>query len=219
MKAQFLLLILVFGIGFAAGLYFQLLLPGNSSTIGIPNIILAIFGGAGLMVTLGRVISNWYNQPTLEIMGIIHVEEYFPPNRNRYHRYYSEHYFLRIRNIKRKGTGEDCKGNIMVPNASIDNVSTYWRNTNESRTVGISTMEELKLFTRVKSTGEGYDKIFLPTVILRETDTYPSGENERSYDELFQNELEVHFGSKTGRFIQNPYRKKIEDIIKESKRV
>jgi hypothetical protein len=58
--------------------------------------------------------------------------------------------------------------------------------------------------------------IFFPKAIVSEG--HLEGSVERLYKDSIQKELEVCFSSKTGRFVQNPYRKKISDIIKEAKR-
>jgi hypothetical protein len=73
-------------------------------------------------------------------------------------------------------------------------------------------MEDLKLFTLV----EEYNQIFFPKAIVSEG--HLEGSVERLYKDSIQKELEVCFSSKTGRFVQNPCRKKISDIIKEAKR-
>jgi hypothetical protein len=212
-KVQFLLLATVFGIGFAAGLYFNLLLPTKSGVVDVPSIILAIFGGAGLVVTLTRWVIDWYNQPTLEIVGVIELAHLVPYGRM-WDNYVLSSYFLRIINTKRKGMADTCKANLVIPNTPIGNVPAYWRHTNQSTSVDISTLQDLRLFTLTI----GHNKIFFPLGSPRKEDLTPEGENEQPYDKFLQKELEVWFGSKTGRFIQNPYRKKIEDIIKEAKK-
>ncbi|MFL6524426.1 MAG: hypothetical protein ACJ71B_13235 [Nitrososphaera sp.] len=71
----------------------------------------------------------------------------------------------------------------------------------------------MRLFTVVVP----FEKIFFPSDSARKGDLIPEGKNERQYSKFCQMELEVHFGSKTGRFLQNPYRKKIEDIVKDAR--
>lgn len=212
-KTQFILLSVVFGIGFATGLYVSLSLPAKAGVTDISSIILAVFGGIGLMVTLSRWIIDWYNQPTLEIVGLIKFTQWVPYGHT-WENYLLEHYCIRIKNTKRKGMAEACRANLVIPNATfLGNVPTYWRHTNRSTTVDISTIQDLRLFT----VASPFDKIFFPMGHVRKEDLTPEGENERSYSEFIQKELEVHFGSKSGRFLQNTYRKKIQDIINESK--
>ncbi len=65
--------------------------------------------------------------------------------------------FLRIRKTRGSGAAKACKENLVIPGTRIGNVPTYWNHTNnKSRTVDISTTEDLILFT----TAEAYDRIF-----------------------------------------------------------
>ncbi len=162
-KAQFLLFALVFGIGFAGGLYVHLLLPERSSdVIDVSSIILAIFGGMGLMFTLGKWVYDWYNQPTLEIVGIVVHPVIVPAGETFLDHYVIRYHFLRISNIRKKGAAVSCRGNLDIANTAVSNIPSHWRRSNESRTVDISTTEDLALFATI----EKHNQIFFPTITV-----------------------------------------------------
>ncbi|HEX2169180.1 MAG TPA: hypothetical protein VHF65_02675 [Nitrososphaera sp.] len=153
------------------------------------------------------------DEPILVVEDIIEVSETIPLGKAFRDYPFVQNYFLRIRNKSKNRTAESCNAKLVIGNnTSFYPITTYWRNTSESTTVNISKMEDLKLFTIV----EEYDRIFFPKAIVSEG--HLEGSVERLYKDSIQKELEVCFISKTGRFVQNPYRKKISDIIKEAKR-
>jgi hypothetical protein len=202
------------GIGLAVGSALTMLFQGQTGILGNLNtLITTISAVIGTSVLVIDRFLNWHNQPALEIVGIFDSLQWIP-SKTTFDAYFLDHYYLRIRNAKRKGAAEACKANLVIPNSSLGNIPMHWRHTKESTTIDISTMQDLRLFT----TSEGLDKIFFTLPTLEGEYMAPIGEKEQSYKEFIYKNLEVHFGSKTGRFIQNPYRKKIADIIKESKR-
>jgi hypothetical protein len=152
------------------------------------------------------------DEPILEVEEIIEVSETIPLGKAFRDYPFVQNYFLRIRNKSKNRTAESCNAKLVIRNTSFYTITTYWRNTSESTTVDISKMEDLKLFTLV----EEYNQIFFPKAIVSEG--HLEGSVERLYKDSIQKELEVCFSSKTGRFVQNPCRKKISDIIKEAKR-
>ena len=152
------------------------------------------------------------DEPVLEIVEITNFDQWIAVG-HLWENYALENYCLRIKKVEGKGAAEDCRANLVVQGTSIGNVPAIWRHMDQSTTVDISTIQDLRLFTRVRL----HDKIFFPLADPNASGMTPEGENEQTFSKFVDKELEVWFGSKTGRFSQNPYRKKIADIIKESK--
>lgn len=86
-------------------------------------------------------------------------------------------------------------------------------NNNISSTRDIATTEDLLLLTVV----ERFTQIFIPSAHL---DEYLNvrGENEEQLSNYVNRELEVHSGSRTGRFLHDPDSNIIGDIIQEARR-
>jgi hypothetical protein len=194
-----------------------MLVQGQAGILSNLNTIIltasAIIGTGMLLIKNFR---DWQNEPTLEIVGVFDSLRYIPAGETIFDNYFLDIYFLRITKTRGRGAAKNCKGNLAIPGTSIRNVPTYWNHTNnKSRTVDISTTEDLVLFT----TAEASNKIFFPSAIISPSDPVPGGENEQYLEEFLNKELEVSLDSETGRFLQKkPYRKKIADMIKESKR-
>jgi hypothetical protein len=153
------------------------------------------------------------DEPVLDVVEIINFDQWIPAG-HLWENYALQNYCLQIKKVGGKGAAEDCRANIVIRDTSIRNVPAVWRYTNQSTSVDISTIQDLRLFTRARG---GHDKIFFPYAYPNKSGITPEGENEQTFSKFVDKELEVWFGSKTGRFLQNPYRKKIADIIKESK--
>jgi hypothetical protein len=163
----------------------------------------------GLVVTLVKSLIDWYNQPTLEIVEIIRDRCIIPQGETFLDHYPLDTYFLRMSNTRRKGAAEACQARLVVQNTPIRNVSGQWRNPNNDRdtTRDISTVEDLMVFTVV----ERFNQIFFPSAHLDEH-LNALGAIERQFNDFIHRELEVRFGSKTGRFLRNPYRKKLQTL-------
>lgn len=149
-KLSVAIILIIFGLGFAAGYTISQLIrdPSNSLTI-IVTIIAIISSVAGLW----KLFSDY--RKSLNIPSLEYGKLYSDMN-SRLERGGTQNFTLFLLSVREtRGRGQkvnDCEAFMDFPRANIIHRPLYWRNGNRE-TISIGLMEELQLFTLSSFTG------------------------------------------------------------------